>query len=190
MTNVVQEFEKFKNDQNQKIAEFKEHISKVIEEFLNATQKFSERDDLRDLFIKWNYNFTDEICIFILEKEDGMMQVWEQVTYDGPKNAYLYVYNKNVFEEMNTFLEKTFSWLGFRIRTNAHVMFENGSISIQLEFEPCENIYSLVPDEYVTELYVKAMYRAMATILKQAGAERVDNDNGNDDIITVTYHLS
>lgn len=185
MANIMQAYAKYKNDQNRKIAEFRELISKVIEEFMKATEKFSERDDLTELFIEWNYSLNDDPSIYIRENENGTMKIWEQVTDPPLSNAYLYVYNKNVFEEMNTFLEKTFPWLGLRITANACLTVTEDGISIELEFEPREDIISIVPEHCDAERYVEVLREAMVTLLKQTGARDVDDD----DTILATYHL-
>ncbi|HJJ05598.1 MAG TPA: hypothetical protein OIM45_07170 [Clostridiaceae bacterium] len=186
MANIMQAYAKYKDNQNRKIAEFKELISKVIEEFMNATEKFSERDDLTELFIEWNYSLNDDPNIFIRENENGTMKIWEQVTEPLLSNAYLYVYNKNVFEEMNTFLEKAFPWLGLRITANACLTVTEDGISIELVFESREDILSIVPEHCDAECYVVALRKAMVTLLEQTGAQT--DDNGDE--IYAMYHLN
>ena len=52
MANIMQMYAEYKDEQARKIAGLSELISKVIEEFMNATKNFSERDDLSELFFQ------------------------------------------------------------------------------------------------------------------------------------------
>ena len=193
MANILQEFEKFKSDEKRKIAELKVHISKVIEEFLNATEKFCEREDLTDFFNIWSNNLTYYSYIVMCRKENGTMEVYENEneTDLSRRNIYTNVYDTNVFEEVNAFLEKTFSWLGFEIGTYAYLRVIDDGISIELEFEPCVDHDSLVPEDYYDsdvldpDSYVDGLYEAMCKILRQTGAqvEILDDD------IQATYRL-
>lgn len=201
MANIMKMYAEYKDDQARKIAGLRELISKVIEEFMNATESFSERDDLSELFFQWDYMFTDDILIYISESEKGTMRVWEQTSRTG--NAYSYVYDDNAFKEVNAFLEKNFPWVGFKINVYAYVCVAESSI--ELEFIPREDILSIVPENRHVGCYLRCMIEAIGTLLKRSGAEDVTlNFDGNylsdltrsigaedieDIIISATYHL-
>ena len=188
MANIVQEYEKFMKDEEQKIAEFKVLISKVIEEFLNATKQFCGREDLTELFNKWYYNLTDEHYIFLGDvKENGTLEISERVTDSSLRKEYTCVYNKKVFDEVNTFLEKAFPFLEFRLITRAYLILNGDGISIDLEFLDYIDYDSIVPRPYEEDesAQINALYDEMIKILRKTDAQ-VDI---LDDFIFARYHL-
>ena len=202
MANIMQMFTEYKDEQERKIAGLSALISKVIEEFMNATENFSERDDLSELFFQWDYMFDDDIFIYIRESEKGTMRVWEQTSCT--ENAYSYVYDDNAFKEVNAFLEKNFPWARFKINVYAYVCVTESSI--ELEFIPREDILSSVPENRHVGFYLLCVIKAMETLLKRSGAEDVTcniiedyirdvtRDTSTkvieDMVISATYHLN